>query len=156
MSVTLPPPQPAFPADMLPLKAELLRHGFRVYLERPPHSDLYGEFDPKSRSLWIAPVTIPLRIVRPSFLHEAVHAAQSCPHGRLTLLGIKASVQPVVDREINGILTTRYDHANRALEREAFLVQSQPNAVSMLIRALRYRCGLNRFKPPLPEKVTPL
>ena len=62
----------------------------------------------------------------------------------MTLLGIKAIVLPVVDREINGIITTRYFHANRALEREAFLLQSQPNAVSILIRALRSRCGLKQ------------
>ncbi len=138
------PPQPTLPVDLLPLRAELIRQGFQVRLESPPQRGMYGEFDPKRRTIWIAPVTIPLEIVRPSFLHEAVHAAQSCPGGRMTLLGIKAAVAPVVDQEIRGILTTRYDHANRALEREAFLLQSQPNAVAVLIRALRSRCGLNR------------
>jgi hypothetical protein len=58
------------------------------------------------------------------------------------LLGIKASVAPVVNQEINGILTTRYHNFNRALEREAFLLQSQPDAVAILIRALRIRCNL--------------
>ena len=58
------------------------------------------------------------------------------------LLGIKTSVLPVVNQEINGILTTRYDNANRALEREAFLLQSQPDAVAILMRALRSRCKL--------------
>ena len=144
MPQTPPPPQPTLPPDLLPVRAELIRHGFQVRLQPPPMAEMYGQFDPKSRTIWIAPVTIPLEIVRPSFLHEAIHAAQSCPHGRMTLLGIKASVLPVVDREINGILTTRYDHANRALEREAFLLQSQPNAVSILIRALRSRCGLKK------------
>ena len=142
MSLALPPPQPTLPSDLLPLRTELIRYGFHVRLEPPPQREMYGQFDPKSRTIWLAPVTIPLEIVRPSFLHEAIHAAQSCPHGRMTLLGIKASVLPVVDREINGILTTRYEHANRALEREAFRLQSQPNAVSILIRALRSRCGL--------------
>ena len=144
MPLAHPPPQPTLPPDLLPLRAELIRQGFQVRLQPPLRRDVYGQFDPKSRTIWIAPITIPLGIVRPSFLHEAIHAAQSCPHGRMTLLGIKASVLPVVDREINGILTTRYFHANRALEREAFLLQSQPNAVSILIRALRSRCGLKQ------------
>ena len=146
MPLALPAPQPALPGDLQPLRAELIRQGFQVRLETPPQHDMYGEFQPKRRTIWIAPVTIPLEIVRPSFLHEAVHAAQSCPDGRMTLLGIKATVLPVVDQEIKGILTTRYDQGNRALEREAFLLQSQPNAVSILIRALRSRCGLNHPK----------
>ena len=142
MPLALPAPLPALPADLLPLRAELIRQGFKVRIESPPLSDMYGEYQPNTRTIWIAPVTIPLEIARPSFLHETVHAAQSCPDGRMTLLGIKATVLPVVDQEIKGILTTRYDQGNRALEREAFLLQSQPNAVSILIRSLRSRCGL--------------
>lgn len=142
MPLALPPPQPSLPADLLPLRAELIRYGFTVRLERPPQHDTYGVFNSKTRTMWIAPITIPLGIVRQSFLHEAVHAAQSCSPGRPTLLGIKATVAPVVNQEINGILTTRYHNVNRALEREAFLLQSQPNAVAILIRALRSRCNL--------------
>jgi len=140
--LALPPPQPAWPKDLLPLRTELIRQGFHVLLKTPPAEATYGQFDPRTRTIWIAPVTIPLEIVRTTFLHEAIHAAQSCPHGRMSLLGFKAKVLPVVELEINGILSTRYRHANRALEREAFLLQSQPNAVAVLIRALRSRCNL--------------
>jgi len=143
MPLALPPPaQPALPTHLLPLRRELIRQGFTVLLQPPPVGAVYGLFDPASRTIWIAPVTIPLDIVRTTLLHEAVHAAQSCSPGRPTLLGVKASVAQVVNQEINGILTTRYGHANRALEREAFLVQSQPDAVAILIRALRSRCNL--------------
>ena len=142
MPLVLPAPQPSLPSDLLPLRAELIRHGFTVRLERPPQQGVYGIFNSKSRTIWIAPITIPLEIFRPTFLHETVHAAQSCSPGQPTLLGIKASVLPVVNQEINGILTTRYDNANRALEREAFLLQSQPDAVAILMRALRTRCKL--------------
>ncbi len=143
MPLTLPPPSPpAWPNDLLPLRKELIRQGFHVLLKTPPAAEMYGQFEPKLRTIWIAPVTVPLEIMRTTFLHEAIHAAQSCPHGRMTLLGFKANVLPVVEREINGILSTRYGHANRALEREAFLLQSQPNVVAVLIRALRTRCNL--------------
>jgi hypothetical protein len=121
---------------------DLIRYGFKVRLEQHPQYNVYGLFSLKSRTIWIAPITIPLEIVRQTFLHEAVHAAQSCSPGRPTLLGIKAAVAPVVNQEINGILTTRYDNGNRALEREAFLLQSQPDVVAILIRALRSRCNL--------------
>ena len=142
MPSALPPPQPSLPADVLPLKTELIRYGFKVRLEHHPQHNVYGLFDLKSRTLWVAPITIPLEIVRQAFLHEAVHAVQSCSLGRSSLLGVKASVAPVINQEISGILISRYGKFNRALEREAFLLQSQPDAVAILIRALRSRCNL--------------
>ena len=142
MPLALPPPQVSLPDDLLPLRAELIRHGFTVRLEPPPQSAVYGVFNSKLRTIWIAPVTIPLGIFRTTFLHETVHAAQSCSAARPTLLGTKASVLPVVNQEINYILSSRYDNFNRALEREAFLLQSQPDAVAILMRALRSRCNL--------------
>jgi len=36
MPLDLPPPQPSLPAELQPLKAELIRYGFTVRLERPP------------------------------------------------------------------------------------------------------------------------
>jgi hypothetical protein len=142
MPLALPPPQASLPADVLPLATELNRYGFKVRLEQHPQYNVYGLFSLKSRTIWIAPITIPLEIVRQTFLHEAVHAAQSCSTSRPSLLGIKVSVAPVVNQEISGILFTRYGQFNRALEREAFLLQSQPDAVAILIRALRSRCNL--------------
>ncbi len=142
MPLAFPPPQLNLPADVLPLKTELLRYGFKVRLEQHPQHNVYGLFNLKSRTLWVAPIAIPLEIVRQTFLHEAVHAAQSCSLGRPSLLGVKASVAPVVNQEISGILVSRYGQFNRALEREAFLLQSQPDAVAILIRALRSRCNL--------------
>ena len=142
MPLALPPPQASLPADVRPLATELNRYGFKVRLEQHPQYNVYGLFNLKSRTIWIAPITIPLEIVRQTFLHEAVHAVQSCSPGRPSLLGLKVSVAPVVNQEISGILVTRYGQFNRALEREAFLLQSQPDAVAILIRALRSRCKL--------------
>jgi hypothetical protein len=142
MPLALPPPQAGLPQDLLPLRAELIRHGFTVRLERPPNNAVYGVFNSKLRTIWIDPLTIPLGIFSTTFLHETVHAAQSCSPGRPSLLGTKALVLPVVNQEINYILSNRYDHSNRALEREAFLLQSQPDAIATLMRALRSRCNL--------------
>jgi hypothetical protein len=135
---TLPPP--SLPADLTPLKVELERHGFEVRLAPPPDRRVYGQFDAARNIIWVAPVAFPLGIARAAFLHEATHAAQSCPSGTLTPLGLDATVKAVVRQEIRGILTTRYGHGSRALEEEAFLLQAQPDAVSQLIQALRRRC----------------
>lgn len=105
-----PQPLSALPADLQPLARELQTRGFR------------------------------LRIARQTFLHEAVHAVQSCPHGVLTPIGWRYPLAPVVDREISGILTTRYHHGNRALEQEAFGIQGQHDAVARLMEALKRRC----------------
>jgi hypothetical protein len=45
-----------------------------------------------------------------------------------------------VDREISGILTTRYHQGNRLLEQEAFGMQGLEEAPSRLVAALRQRC----------------
>lgn len=90
--------------------------------------------------VWIAPVTIPLGITRQTFLHEAVHAIQSCPSGQLTPLGVSGPLNPVVEREISAILLRNYHHTNRLLEREAFLMQAQPDAVPRLQTLLKQRC----------------
>lgn len=123
---------------------ELRRRGFTVLLQAPPRSGIYGLFEAKSKTLWVAPVAFELGIGRQTVLHEAVHAAQSCPRGVLRPIGWKVTLAPVVEREISGILTTRYGHGNLAVEREAFGLQGQADAVSKLISALRARCRADR------------
>jgi hypothetical protein len=61
----------------------------------------------------------------------------------LTPIGWKVTLSPVVEQEIGGILTTRYGHGNLAVEREAFGLQGQADAVSKLITALRQRCKVH-------------
>lgn len=139
-----PKPLGALPADLQPLVRELQRFGFRVQISTPPVRGVYGLFEAGSRSIWIAPITFELGIARQTFLHEAVHAAQSCPTGTVTPIGWRLPLQPVVRQEISGLLTTRY-HSHRVAEQEAFHLQGQPDAVIRLIEALRRRCGLQRW-----------
>ncbi len=130
----------SLPAELQPLLRELRQRGFTVLLQAPPRRGNYGLFEAKSKTLWVAPVAFDLGIGRQTLLHEAAHAAQSCPRGVLTPIGWKVTLSPVVEREIGGILTTRYGHGNLAVEREAFGLQGQADAVSKLITALRQRC----------------
>ena len=139
---TLPTRQSAvrWPADLAPLEQQLRRFGFRVLLALPPHRGSYGLFEPRTRTLWVSPLAFELGIGRQTFLHEAVHAAQSCPTGKLTPIGWTFRLEPVVEREIERILTTSYHHGSRQLEREAFGLQGQPNASQRLLSALQKRC----------------
>ena len=128
------------PLDLRPLAQELRRHGFQLQLAPPPATGAYGQFVPASRTLWLAPIAWELGIGRQTFLHEAVHAVQSCPGGPLTPIGWTLRLDPVVRQEIGGILTRSYHHGSRLLEQEAFALQGQPDAVARLLAALRARC----------------
>ncbi len=140
-SISLTPlPLGALPAELLPVAQELQRHGFTVRLAPPPIRGAYGLYQARSRTLWVAPIAFELGIGRQTFLHEAVHAAQSCPGGTLTPIGWRLVLSPVVEREIRGILSTRYHHGNRLLELEAFGMQGQADAPGRVVAALRQRC----------------
>ena len=140
----------ALPSELEPLRIALERHGFRVLLQPPPRAGTYGLFESGSKRLWIAPVSFDLGIGRHTFLHEAAHAAQSCPAGKLTPIGWKLPLNPVVAQEIQGITTKQYHFNTWPLEREAFAVQGQPNAMALIIRALDQRCRPIKARPTGP------
>jgi len=130
----------AWPTDLQPLLAALRRHRFSVQLAPPPRPGVCGMFAPASRTLWVAPLTAELGIARQTLLHEAAHAAQSCPDGVLRPIGWRLPLSPLIEREIAVITMRNYDSRNLLLEREAFAVQGQANAVALIIRALEQRC----------------
>jgi len=140
----------ALPSELEPLRIALERHGFRVLLQPPPRAGTYGLFESGSKRLWIAPVSFDLGIGRHTFLHEAAHAAQSCPAGKLTPIGWKLPLNPVVAQEIQGITTRHYHFNTWPLELEAFAVQGQPNAMDLIIRALDQRCRPIKARPTGP------
>ena len=135
-----PQPLTLLPADLQPLAQALQTRGFHVRIALPPVRQAYGLYQAKTRTLWLSPLTFDLGIARQTFLHEAVHAVQSCPSGVLSPIGWRFQLPMVVDREISGILTTHYHHGNRALEQEAFGMQGQADAVPRLMEALKRRC----------------
>ena len=126
-------------ADLNDVYQNLIRHGFTIQERQPPGS-AYGRYVPSERRLEISPLVRELGIARPVFLHEAVHAAQSCPNGDFSLIGIQRGVDPVVNSRIKYLLLTHYNPTNSALEQEAFMIQSQPDAEQIIINALNSRC----------------
>lgn len=134
-----PRPLSALPPDLQPLVSALRAHGFQVRIALPPRPGAYGQFDPNRRILWISPLSFELGIARQTFLHEAVHAIQSCPAGVVRPLGWTFPLDPAVERGIRVILHHDYP-TQRDVEREAFGLQGQPDAVPRLLAALRQRC----------------
>jgi len=131
---------PAPAADLEQLQRSLLRHGFRIDVRQPP-GQAYGRFISAEKRLEISPLVQELGITRPVLLHEAVHAAQSCPHGSLTLIGVQRPVDPAVGSRIRFLLRNHYQPNRAALEQEAFVIQSQPDAEQLIITALNQRCS---------------
>mgnify|MGYP007121469132 FL=1 len=131
---------PAPAADLEQLQRSLLRHGFTIDVRQPP-GQAYGRFISAEKRLEISPLVQELGITRPVLLHEAVHAAQSCPHGSLTLIGVQRPVDPAVGSRIRFLLRNHYQPNRAALEQEAFVIQSQPDAEQLIITALNQRCS---------------
>ena len=131
---------PAPAADLEQLQRSLLRHGFTIEVRQPP-GQAYGRFIPAQRRLEISPLVQELGISRPVLLHEAVHAAQSCPDGTLSLIGVQRPVDPAVGSRIRYLLRHHYKPNTAAVEQEAFVIQSQPDAEQLIITALNQRCS---------------
>ena len=118
----------------------LQRHGFRIEQRHPPNRTAYGQFIAARKLLLISPLATELGVAQAVLLHEAVHAAQSCPSGQLRPLGLTLSAAPAVESRIRYLLTHHYAQSQVVLEEEAFQVQAQPNAVALIIDALNRRC----------------
>ena len=135
-----PSPLAAFPAELRPLVQALQRAGYRVMLARPPVDGAYGATNARRRQVWLAPITIELGIARQALIHEAVHAAQGCPKGKLRPIGWSLAMLKPVDREVAGVLYRNYPHGQHDVEREAFAMQGDPRALDLITAALQERC----------------
>ena len=143
LSALLLAPGTARADGLISLQQALLRHGFRIEVRQLP-GRAYGRFVPTQKLLEISPVVHELGIAQQVLLHEAVHAAQSCPSGKLTPIGIQRRADPAVESRIRYLLSNHYRHDHMSLEQEAFLIQGQEDAEALVVKALKERC-----QPPL-------
>jgi len=129
-----------WPLEFKPLLQALRQAGYTLFLSKPPIPGAYGATNTRKKMIWVAPITIDLGIARQALIHEAVHAAQGCPKGKLRPIGWTLPMGRVVDREVAGVLYRNYPHAKHDVEREAFAMQGHPRAFELVTAALKQRC----------------
>lgn len=126
--------------DLSRLRRSLAEAGYEVKIEKPPMQGAYGLVNIKTKTMWIAPITREMGIFRTTFLHESVHAAQACKTGELNAIGWKLEVDDAVRVSIESILYRKYPSNKFEIEREAFLMQGQADAVDKIINVLEKNC----------------
>ena len=118
--------------DLSNLIKLLNKKGFKIKNELPPIKEAYGLFENSTKTIWISPITNKLGIYKNVLVHEAVHAAQSCPRGFLTKLNIPIKLNSSQEKIIKMKLVNHYNHRNFLLEKEAFSIQTLPNSVEIV------------------------
>ena len=118
----------------------LNKKGFKIKNELPPIKEVYGLFENSTKTIWISPITNKLGIYKNVLVHEAVHAAQSCPRGFLTKLNIPIKLNSSQEKIIKMKLVNHYNHRNFLLEKEAFSIQTLPNSIEILSKEINKRC----------------
>ncbi|NEP02204.1 MAG: hypothetical protein F6K58_26820 [Symploca sp. SIO2E9] len=127
---------PSTDAQFSNLQQVLEQYGFEVRLASPPKRGAYGLLENSTKVIWINPVVFELGIARPTLVHEAVHAAQSCSGGEdLRALNLEMTPPPQTRR-----FFLRYHSIRRQLEAEAYTVQVQPDGVEKAITLLHQHC----------------
>ena len=129
-----------FPVDLVSLVNVLRDSGYSVHFSKPPLAGAYGATDARKKKIWLTPISIHMGIGRQVLIHEAVHAAQACPNGTYEPIGWKVSLPKSVEIKIKGILYKNYRRKNFDAEKEAFYMQSHPQAFREISKALRQRC----------------
>jgi hypothetical protein len=124
-------------SEFLSLKHKLEDYGFEVILKTSPIRGSYGLLNPESKQIWIDPIVFQLGISKPTLIHEAVHATQYCfGNGKMQALGLTISPPNITRR-----FFMRYKNPHtRHLEAEAYAVQTQPNALELVMSLLSEHC----------------
>ena len=135
-------PVSAFPAELQPIASMLQQRGWQVLLKAPPRQGTYGMANSKKKILWVHPITEAMGIMPQTFVHEAVHAVQSCKTGKMQPLGYKPPLGYAVDRAVFNNLYRNYDTGKWDIEREAFAIQAQPNRVALITQLITQHCPL--------------
>ena len=135
-------PVSAFPAELEPIASMLQQRGWQVLLKAPPRQGTYGMANSKKKILWVHPITEAMGIMPQTFVHEAVHAVQSCKTGKMKPIGYKPPLGFAVDRAVFNNLYRNYDTGKWDLEREAFAIQAQPNRIEIIKQLIVQYCPL--------------
>ena len=126
--------------DLNSLRKTLSEAGYDVRIQNPPMEGAYGLVNIKKKTIWIAPIAKEMGIFRTTFIHESVHAAQGCKTGEFEPIGWNLEVDEAVRVSIESILYRQYPSNKFDIEREAFLMQGQPDAITRIQRILKENC----------------
>ena len=128
------------PEDLNSLRLSLSEAGYEVRIQKPPMEGAYGLVNKKSKTIWIAPIAKEMGVFRTTFIHESVHAAQACKTGDFEPIGWNLEVDDAVRLSIESILYRKYPTNKFDIEREAFLMQGQPDAINRIQKVLKENC----------------
>ena len=128
------------PEDLNSLRKSLSEAGYEVRIQKPPMEGAYGLVNIKKKTIWIAPIAKEMGIFRTTFIHESVHAAQACKTGEFEPIGWNLEVDEAVRVSIESILYRQYPSNKFDIEREAFLMQGQPDAITRIQKVLKENC----------------
>ena len=126
--------------DLNSLRKSLSDAGYDVRIQKPPMEGAYGLVNKKTKTIWIAPIAREMGVFRTTFIHESVHAAQACKTGEFEPIGWSLEVDEAVRVSIESILYRQYPSNKFEIEREAFLMQGQPNAITRIQKVLKDNC----------------
>ena len=126
--------------DLNSLRISLSEAGYEVRIQKPPMEGAYGLVNKKSKTIWIAPIAKDMGVFRTTFIHESVHAAQACKSGEFIPIGWDLEVDEAVRLSIESILYRKYPSNKFDIEREAFLMQGQPDAIPKIQKVLKENC----------------
>ena len=126
--------------DLNSLRKSLSEAGYEIRLQKPPMEGAYGLVNKKSKTIWIAPIAQEMGVFRTTFIHESVHAAQACKTGEFEPIGWNLEVDEAVRLSIESILYRKYPSNKFDIEREAFLMQGQPDAIPRIQKVLKENC----------------
>lgn len=145
-----PLPAVGLAPDLQAVVDELEFHGFQVSFAEAPNPRVWGLFLSSTKTLWVTPAAFHSGANRQTFLHEAAHAAQSCPSGLLTLIGWKNPLPEAAESALQALLVSSYPPQARPLEAEARRLAERLDAPQQLLEALRRRCGGGQRPRPVP------
>ena len=135
-------PVSAFPAELKPIALMLEERGWQVLLKAPPRQGTYGMANSRKKILWVHPITEAMGIMPQTFVHEAVHAVQSCKTGKMQPIGYQPPLGYAVDRAVFNNLYRNYDTGKWDIEREAFAIQAQSNRIVLIKYLIDTHCPL--------------
>ena len=125
------------------LEQLLINYNFVIRYELPPYENSrglkpYGLLDTKNKTIWINPVVFDLGNAKPTLIHEAVHASQTCAgNGSIALLDL--AIEPP---QITRPYFMRYHNYRREIEAQAYAVQAQPDSLAIVTDLLNKYCSV--------------